>query len=65
MPGLQTNNLFYGQTPQAKDSAELSQRSLLGLELENKSLLLSNTEQKYTKAELNSQDKSDQTETVN
>ena len=65
LPEPQTNSLFFGQTPQVKDSADLSQRSLLGLELENKSLLLSNTEQKYSKAALNSQDEVDRTETVN
>ena len=65
LPEPQTNSLFNVQTPPLKDSADLSQRSLLGLETENKRLLLSNTEQNYKKAALNSIDEIDRTETVN
>lgn len=65
LPEPQTNSLFNVQTPPLKDSADLSQQSLLGIETENKRLLLSNTEQNYKKAALNSIDEIDRTETVN
>ena len=57
-------SVFYGQTPLAKDSAVLSQRSLLGLDSEDKSLLLTNTEQKNTKAALGLLNEAERSEKV-
>ena len=50
-PEAELSSKFYGNTPHGKDSPNLSQRSLLGIEKELKSLALNQTEHKASKAE--------------